>query len=265
MDVNGILKSLMSFINENTVLLICICVFMIFVLIGYLIDNNIKKKNVIKNDKIDTEDSQPESEIIQNNTNEENATLENDEISNNQVQNEDLVINKPQNLNVDDNKEEVIPNELEGSLDLDMSQNITDPHLDDVLKEFDVKKDDVNDNGLIDSNIGNIDLVNTTEDLSSDPDLDIMKNNSYSNSKSLLEILSEVDKEKPKVNLDIPILNDNIFGNKPDIQINTDVEKTKVDIEPKYSSEDELDNIMKRLNSINSNNNSDEDDYTNIF
>lgn len=265
MDVNGILKSLMSFINENTVLLICICVFMIFVLIGYLIDNNIKKKNVIKNDKIDTEDSQPGSEIIQNNTNEENDTLENDEISNNQVQNEDLVINKPQNLNVDDNKEEVIPNELEGSLDLDMSQNITDPHLDDVLKEFDVKKDDVNDNGLIDSNIGNIDLVNTTEDLSSDPDLDIMKNNSYSNSKSLLEILSEVDKEKPKVNLDIPILNDNIFGNKPDIQINTDVEKTKVDIEPKYSSEDELDNIMKRLNSINSNNNSDEDDYTNIF
>ena len=103
---------------------------------------------------------------------------------------------------------------------------------------------------------------------SKDPDAEIMKNaenkNSYSNSKSLLEILSDVDKSKPSTNVKINNKeeSENIFSNKPNIEVNTNVQKEKVEIEPKYSSDDELDKIMKKLSSMN---NDEEDNYTNIF
>ena len=103
---------------------------------------------------------------------------------------------------------------------------------------------------------------------SKDPDAEIMKNaenkNSYSNSKSLLEILSDVDKSKPSTNvkMDNKEESENIFSNKPNIEIDTSVQKEKVEIEPKYSSDDELDKIMKKLSSMN---NDEEDNYTNIF
>lgn len=103
---------------------------------------------------------------------------------------------------------------------------------------------------------------------SKDPDAEIIKNaenkNSYSNSKSLLEILSDVDKSKPSTNVKIDNKeeSENIFSNKPNIEVNTNVQKEKVEIEPKYSSDDELDKIMKKLSSMN---NDEEDNYTNIF
>ncbi len=101
-----------------------------------------------------------------------------------------------------------------------------------------------------------------------DPDAEIMKNaenkNSYSNSKSLLEILSDADKSKPSTNvkMDNKEESENIFSNKPNIEVNTNVQKEKVEIEPKFSSEDELDKIMKKLSSMS---NDEEDNYTNIF
>lgn len=102
---------------------------------------------------------------------------------------------------------------------------------------------------------------------SKDPDAEIMKNeenNAYSNSKSLLEILSDVDKSKPSTNVKIDNKeeSENIFSNKPNIEVNTNVQKEKVEIEPKFSSEDELDKIMKKLSSMS---NDEEDNYTNIF
>ena len=103
---------------------------------------------------------------------------------------------------------------------------------------------------------------------SKDPDAEIMKNaenkNSYSNSKSLLEILSDADKSKPSTNvkMDNKEESENIFSNKPNIEVNTNVQKEKVEIEPKYSSDDELDKIMKKLSSMS---NDEEDNYTNIF
>ncbi len=103
---------------------------------------------------------------------------------------------------------------------------------------------------------------------SKDPDAEIMKNaenkNSYSNSKSLLEILSDVDKSKPSTNvkMDNKEESENIFSSKPNIEVNTNVQKEKVEIEPKYSSDDELDKIMKKLSSMS---NDEEDNYTNIF
>lgn len=103
---------------------------------------------------------------------------------------------------------------------------------------------------------------------SKDPDAEIMKNaenkNSYSNSKSLLEILSDVDKSKPSTNvkMDNKEESENIFSNKQNIEVNTNVQKEKVEIEPKFSSDDELDKIMKKLSSMS---NDEEDNYTNIF
>lgn len=103
---------------------------------------------------------------------------------------------------------------------------------------------------------------------SKDPDAEIMKNaenkNSYSNSKSLLEILSDVDKSKPSTNvkMDNKEESENIFSSKPNIEVNTNVQKEKVEIEPKFSSDYELDKIMKKLSSMS---NDEEDNYTNIF
>lgn len=102
---------------------------------------------------------------------------------------------------------------------------------------------------------------------SKDPDAEIMKNeenNTYSNSKSLLEILSDVDKSKPSTNVKMNNKeeSENIFSNKPNIEVNTNVQKEKVEIEPKFSSDDELDKIMKKLSSMS---NDEEDNYTNIF
>ena len=49
--MNETLNNIMKFINDNTYLLIGICVFLILVLIGYLIDNSVKSKRVRKDIK----------------------------------------------------------------------------------------------------------------------------------------------------------------------------------------------------------------------
>ena len=46
--MNDFLNTVMNFINENTTLLIIICVFLIFVLVGYLIDNSVKSRKMAK-------------------------------------------------------------------------------------------------------------------------------------------------------------------------------------------------------------------------
>ncbi len=46
--MNDFLNTVMNFINENTTLLIIICVFLIFVLVGYLIDNSFKTRRLAK-------------------------------------------------------------------------------------------------------------------------------------------------------------------------------------------------------------------------
>ena len=69
--MNEVFQNIMTFINDNTVLLICICVFLIFVLIGYLIDNSVKSKRVRKD--IKNKDQVPEeikNEIIKEAINE---------------------------------------------------------------------------------------------------------------------------------------------------------------------------------------------------
>ena len=75
----------------------------------------------------------------------------------------------------------------------------------------------------------------------------------YKNDKRLSEILSEIN----KVNYQ-----NSIFDKEQEnITINNEVKKDDVQIQ-RNSSDDELDRIMKKLSSMNS---QEEDNYTNIF
>lgn len=312
--MNETLNNIMKFINDNTYLLIGICVFLILVLIGYLIDNSVKSKKVRKDVKNETMAKEAQSNSAVNNISidkkEDIMTKPFEEKT------EDLIIDD--NINkiaqpVEPEKVNPTPNEVKDEITEPINFNFDLDSIKTKSENIEPKTEEskplnnsfVNDNGEItgpisvdldtkNESINNIEqpevLSNDTpiigiNDLNSintkpeektissnliepkDPDAEIMKNagnNTYSNSKSLLEILSDVDKSKPSTNVKIDNKEEteNIFSNKPNIKINTSVQKEKVEIEPKYSSDDELDKIMKKLSSMN---NDEEDNYTNIF
>ena len=273
--MNDVFNNVMTFINKNTYLLIGICVFLILVLIGYLIDNSVKSKRVRKD--IKNKDQVPENikeDIINQNmeVNEDEAPLNLDA---------SLSIDKPLNLEKDPSLDDVnsplnIDNKAlnlnEENSPLNLDNNINEPLSLDTNSLFDEenKPSVALGNDILEDNLSLDNSEKTTSESSisvdQDPDANIMSSNSkdglYSNDKTLLEILSEVDSSRLNSNVD----NKTIFGSKPSIEINTDVEKEKVEIEPKNSidsSDNELDNIMKKLSSMN--NSDDEDNYTNIF
>lgn len=281
--MNDVFNNVMTFINKNTYLLIGICVFLILVLIGYLIDNSVKSKRVRKD--IKNKDQVPENikEDIIKEANEKKEKELNVQIE--EPKKEDII-----NQNMEVNEDEA-PLNLDASLSIDKPLNLEkDPSLDDVNSPLNIDNN-INEPLSLDTNLlfdeenkpsvalgndileDNLSLDNSEKPIvessissDQDPDANIMLSNSkdglYSNDKTLLEILSEVDSSKLNNSVD----NKTIFGNKPSIEINTNVEKEKVEIEPKNStdsSDNELDNIMKKLSSMN--NSDDEDNYTNIF
>ena len=284
--MNDVFNNVMTFINKNTYLLIGICVFLILVLIGYLIDNSVKSKRVRKD--IKNKDQVPENikEDIIKEANEKKEKELNVQIE--EPKKEDIINQNNQNMEVN---EDEAPLNLDASLSIDKPLNLEkDPSLDDVNSPFNIDNNineplSLDTNSLFDEEnkpsvaLGNdilednLSLDNSEKPIvessissDQDPDANIMLSNSkdglYSNDKTLLEILSEVDSSKLNNSVD----NKTIFGNKPSIEINTNVEKEKVEIEPKNStdsSDNELDNIMKKLSSMN--NSDDEDNYTNIF
>lgn len=284
--MNETLNNIMKFINDNTYLLIGICVFLILVLIGYLIDNSVKSKRVRKD--IKNKDQVPENikEDIIKEANEKKEKELNVQIE--EPKKEDIINQNNQNMEVN---EDEAPLNLDASLSIDKPLNLEkDPSLDDVNSPLNIDNNineplSLDTNSLFDEEnkpsvaLGNdilednLSLDNSEKPIvessissDQDPDANIMLSNSkdglYSNDKTLLEILSEVDSSKLNNSVD----NKTIFGNKPSIEINTNVEKEKVEIEPKNStdsSDNELDNIMKKLSSMN--NSDDEDNYTNIF
>ena len=335
--MNETLNNIMKFINDNTYLLIGICVFLILVLIGYLIDNSVKSKKVrkdVKNESMVKEaqsnsavnnisidkkedimtkpfEEKTEDLIIDNNINKVTQPVKDETINpvSNEIKDEitepinfnfdlDSIKTKPENIEpkteeskplnnsfINDNGEISAPINFDLDTKNESINNVEQPSLNNEATIKEPKEDTINNLDEIIEPI-NFDLnsINTKKDekvsdLSSslvepvpviepkDPDAEIMKNSgnsTYSNSKSLLEILSDVDKAKPSANvkMDNKEETENIFSNKPNIEIDTSVQKEKVEIEPKYSSDDELDKIMKKLSSMN---NDEEDNYTNIF
>lgn len=358
--MNETLNNIMKFINDNTYLLIGICVFLILVLIGYLIDNSIKSKKVRKDVKNETMVKEAQSNsavnnisidkkedimtkpfeektedlIIDDNINKIAQPVEPEKVNPtpNEVKDEitepinfnfdlDSIKTKQENIEPKTEESKILENnfvndngEITGPISFDLdskNESINNVEQSEVLSNDtpiigindlnsadkasannevsieEPKIDNINNKDELTEPINfNFDLnsINTkpeekVNDLSSslvelvpvteqkDPDAEIMKNtenNSYSNSKSLLEILSDVDKSKPSTNVKIDNKEEteNIFSNKPNIEVNTNVQKEKVEIEPKFSSDDELDKIMKKLSSMS---NDEEDNYTNIF
>lgn len=358
--MNETLNNIMKFINDNTYLLIGICVFLILVLIGYLIDNSVKSKKVRKDVKNETMAKEAQSNsavnnisidkkedimtkpfeektedlIIDDNINKIAQPVEPEKVNPtpNEVKDEitepinfnfDLDSIKTKSENIEPKTEESKPlnnsfvndnGEITGPISVDLdtkNESINNIEQPEVLSndtpiigindlnsadkastnnEVSIKEPKVDNtntpdeitepiNFSFDLNSINTKPEEKVDDLSSslvepvpvteqkDPDAEIMKNtenNSYSNSKSLLEILSDVDKSKPSTNVKIDNKEEteNIFSNKPNIEVNTNVQKEKVEIEPKFSSDDELDKIMKKLSSMS---NDEEDNYTNIF
>lgn len=359
--MNETLNNIMKFINDNTYLLIGICVFLILVLIGYLIDNSIKSKKVRKDVKNETMVKEAQSNsavnnisidkkedimtkpfeektedlIIDDNINKIAQPVEPEKVNStpNEVKDEitepinfnfdlDSIKTKQENIEPKTEESKILENnfvndngEITGPISFDLdskNESINNVEQSEVLSN-DTPIIGINDLNSADKASANnevsieepkIDNINNKDELtepidfnfdlnsintkseekvndlnsslvepvpvveSKDPDAEIMKNaenkNSYSNSKSLLEILSDVDKSKPSTNVKIDNKeeSENIFSNKPNIEVNTNVQKEKVEIEPKYSSDDELDKIMKKLSSMN---NDEEDNYTNIF
>lgn len=319
--MNEVFQNIMTFINENTVLLICICVFLIFVLIGYLIDNSVKSKRVRKD--IKNKDQVPEeikNEIIKEAINENKEKMmensfhnvvreESKEVNSNEVDLEDkktdldetvklelnldevpsessdlnsaldlnnsdvtapltLDTNLDSNLNLENN----VSNEINSTLNLDNNESsnlVLDAPLDLTTEESSVSEPLVLDNNVEEEiktvePIFELDNIETQENVETtdveDPDANIMnieEDNKYKNDKKLSEILLNVDKERVNNKID-----NNIFEEKTlDIEIKNDSEESKVEIEQEDSS-DELDKIMKKLSSMN---NDEEDNYTNIF
>ena len=228
--MNDTFQNIMLFINEHTLLLIGICVFLILVLIGYLIDNSVKSKRV-RND-IKNADQVPKNikdEIIK-------------EASETQKFKDVAMEEKIK-------KEEETKEILEGLKPTENTDIIMDNNVDTSLT----------DNSQIDLN-SSLNLDNTNEvnnniqDINVDPDINIMSQPSeYKNDKRLSEILSEIN----KVNYQ-----NSIFDKEQEnITINNEVKNDDVQIQ-RNSSDDELDRIMKKLSSMNS---QEEDNYTNIF
>ena len=355
--MNETLNNIMKFINDNTYLLIGICVFLILVLIGYLIDNSVKSKKVRKDVKNETMAKEAQSNsvvnnisidkkedimtkpfeektedlIIDDNINKVNPSVTNETVNptsneitepinfnfdldsiktkqenvepkteepkslNNSLVNDNGEINEPISVDLDTKNESANNAEKTDALSNDSSiigindlnsadkastnneVSIEEPKIDNINNKdeltepidfnFDLNKINTKPEEQISNLSSNLvepmPITGTT-----DPDAEIMKNaenkNSYSNSKSLLEILSDVDKSKPSTNVKIDNKeeSENIFSNKPNIEVNTNVQKEKVEIEQKFSSDDELDKIMKKLSSMS---NDEEDNYTNIF
>lgn len=237
------------------------------------------------NFNFDLDSIKTKPEIVENKT-EESKSL------NNNFLNDDGEITGPISVNLDSENESINNVEQPGVLNNDTSiigvNNLDNVNQVSTMNNSTVEETELSNKDEITEPINfNLDLNSTNtkpeeqnNELSSnlvepvpvveskDPDAEIMKNaenkNSYSNSKSLLEILSDVDKSKPSTNvkMDNKEESENIFSNKPNIEVNTNVQKEKVEIEPKYSSDDELDKIMKKLSSMS---NDEEDNYTNIF
>lgn len=239
--MNETLEKIMIFINENTNILIGICLFLIFVLIGYLIDNSIKSRRAKKEFK----KSQIQTDL-------------NSEYSNEP---------KKENVNIQPLKNSdsnLFENAISTpKIDIDLSTDDQTNNFDDsVINET---KKDIVETDLKDV-IGAIDTINTeTENIDlSKEELNTNVDVLYKNDKKLSEILFNTS-TKEESNQNVKFENNvesEISETEKALSENTTIKDigSKVEID---LGENELDNIMKKLSNIS--NIDENDNYTNIF
>ena len=228
MNINEILEVVMSFINENTNILIGICIFLIFVLVGYLVDNSVKSKRVRKD--IKNADQVPE------NIKEEIIKEEKEKNIQERIEEPKEEIKLDEEANVQENIDAPSDNLFESAVDIPTG------NVNEGLNEGVPLNNDILDAGIV-SDIDEV--VNTIDNSSLNISTDENKS-IYRNDKGLREILYE-NQNALEVNSSIDT--NDIF--------NLD---NKIEIK---SNDDELDNIMNKLNNMQTN--EEEDNYTNIF
>lgn len=253
--MNETLEKIMIFINENTNILIGICLFLIFVLLAYLIDNSIKSK---KAKKAFENSRKEDAEISSNNLNEvkeelnENKNIT-DEINDNLFENEPIMPDMGTNEVLD---------KQDASLDIPNDATFEDAVINDNENTIQPELSDLNDV------VSAIDSVNVeTENISLPIEDEVAEENNadviYRNDKKLSDILfSDMNKEEQSEQINLNEISNNIFdeNNNPTEDIKPKNVEPKVEIE---LDENELDNIMKKLKSVSSVD--EEDNYTNIF
>ena len=272
--MNKFLEAVMNFINENTILLIIICVFLIFVLIGYLIDNSIKARKLEKQagfEKDNNSNQIPINTLMPNEL--ENKVESKEEInsdfidpSNNPIinTNEEEELNfktyadkTSENLSSEEKSNE--ENKLENTVieELPSSENssqtneiVVDPKINDLLlRGFE-------NNNTNENNTQEEATLNPIENIASIDDLNDINNIEDSTIK-----IPEIEKnEESKYKNDKKI--SDIFKKKEDNQ-SSNIDKTQ-----DYS--DELDKILKKINDTSSNITNDgtleeTTDFTNMF
>lgn len=245
--MNETLEKIMVFINENTNILIGICLFLIFVLVGYLIDNSIKSRKAKK------------------------------EFKKLQIKVEPNIENKPK-IQKEDNdikiENSIEPNLFENVISTPKTNiNLQNNHF---VENNDIPNDEVFENAIVDTNddtknvvsdnlkdvVGAIDTINTeTQNIDlSDKEPNKKADVLYKNDKKLSEILfSDASREEQSKNIDFnEIPKNNILYENKSVPENMETKKVEIELD-----ESELDNIMKKLKNLS---NVDEDDnYTNIF
>lgn len=255
--MNQTLENIMIFINENTNILIGICLFLIFVLVAYLIDNSIKAKKAMKKIK-------EEQEIVRLEDKEEIPIMPiNYSLNENSVKNEkfeEAVENNSVSLETENPKkvdvESSNSNIFEDSITDD--HNISEETMNNLFEEAISNNNNTVNDEVINNDVDNNSFVQLDNEIKNNEEtVDVI----YKNDKKLSDILlGGISNESEKPSFD-QIGVDNIFDdnkNKTSDVVPKNVE-SKVEVE---LNESELDKIMKKLNNGNA---IEEDNYTNIF
>ncbi len=255
--MNETLENIMIFINENTNILIGICLFLIFVLVAYLIDNSIKAKKTMKAIKEEQKNKeQEEKEVIPvipinyslNNDIKNEIFEESIENNNSNIEIKDDTKNNASNVNIFENLTPVDS--------LNNEQNLQPESMNSLFEDAIVNNNNNITNEIV-NNDTNVNTLNNNSDNKTSEKVDVI----YKNDKKLSDILlGGVSNESEKPSFD-RIVENNIFvydKNKTTDVIPKNVE-SKVEVEV---DENELDKIMKKLNNDNI---IEEDNYTNIF
>ena len=204
--MDKILETIMNFINENTTLLIIICVFLIFVLIGYLIDNSIKTRKLEKQMKYDIDPPKVDNEEISNKIEETIPEEPKEEIVEEKVTIDpeteiDLDFRTPEEKEKDNKKEEIEEpaEEVTEKIEETQGNEIT---VDSKINELLLR--DFSTNGITEVEEEQEDVSLNPIDSSNTFDMPEIKEEKsvYKNSKKLSDILNKKKKtEEPKVEL----------------------------------------------------------------
>lgn len=223
--MNDILEKVMNFINENTMTLIIICIFLILVLIGYLIDNSIKTRKLEKEEKL------------------KNKEKELEEKSNIEISVEPEVepsINNP----IEEVKDEEESIEVK-QINPEVTPVIEEKVIEEIKEEKKVDESDKMEE-LLNKDFSNNNIDVDDIDITPDVDLDTVINGKDKKEKvePVIEEVKAIEKEEPKSIYKSNKNLSDIFGKKPQTS-NTEETNKKLETTQDYS--DELDRILSKI------------------